>query len=197
MSTRAAIVMQVSDSEYAGIYCHFDGYPSGVGKVLQDHYGDKLKVEKLIALGDISALRSEVEPKAPEPGMRPHSFDHPQSGVTVAYGRDRGEKGVEARRGNLAEVVSLIDHQHLYVYTLKGKWLVDPEVEQLMRPAKKASKKSAHDEEVDALVARDEEVGGLVDKIGAALRMSIGPGAEWDDLKQALARLGALAKGGS
>jgi len=67
------------------IYCHFDGYPSGVGKTLMENYQDREKVEALISLGDISFLMEEIIPTGP------HSFASPQPGVTVAYHRDRGE----------------------------------------------------------------------------------------------------------
>lgn len=69
------------------IYCHFDGYPDGVGKMLKEHYQDENKVKELIALGDISFLEREVNP----PDGIMHSFEKPCAGVTVAYHRDRGE----------------------------------------------------------------------------------------------------------
>ena len=38
------------------IYCHFDGYLDGVGKILREHWSDTKKVEELIQLGDLSSL---------------------------------------------------------------------------------------------------------------------------------------------
>lgn len=86
MGTRSFIVTQNPKGDYSGIYCHWDGYPAGVGKTLEEHYVSKAKIRKLINLGGISSLAEEIEPTAP------HSFDQKQSGVTVAYGRDRGDK---------------------------------------------------------------------------------------------------------
>ena len=37
-----------------GVYCHWDGYPSGVGATLQKYYPNYEDVLNLIALGDLS-----------------------------------------------------------------------------------------------------------------------------------------------
>jgi hypothetical protein len=71
MSTRSRIAIENQDGTVDSIYCHFDGYLSGVGKTLFNHY-DQEKLEKLLELGDISSLgESTID--------------------TVAYCRDRGE----------------------------------------------------------------------------------------------------------
>lgn len=49
------------------VYCHFDGYPKGVGKTLVEHYRDRETVEELLALGGLSILGDGI-------GER-HSFD--------------------------------------------------------------------------------------------------------------------------
>ena len=71
MATRSRIAIEREDGSVKSIYCHYDGYLSGVGKTLFNHY-DKEKLEKLIELGDISSLEDSTE-------------------STVAYCRDRGE----------------------------------------------------------------------------------------------------------
>lgn len=86
MSTNSLIGKYVGDRIKA-IYCHFDGYPSGVGATLLEYYTDDNKIDKLLNLGDISFLAKEVEPK---PGQK-HDFNHQATDVTVAYHRDRGE----------------------------------------------------------------------------------------------------------
>ena len=113
MSTRSAIIRK-TDSGYAGIYCHFDGYLEGVGATLRDHYSDPGKVARLIALGDISSLGQRVEP------IGPHSYSDSEVGTTVAYMRDRGEEGCEARTGATAtKVAGQIGHNG-YVYVFDG-----------------------------------------------------------------------------
>lgn len=131
MSTRAAIIIAPppKGGVYRGIYSHSDGYPSYLGAHLEAHYLDPAKVQALIELGDISIIGPEV---APPPGV-PHSFDGPRAdGVTVAYMRDRGEKGCEAREGaTLAEVADQIGHNgHIYTFNEGGKgvwtWRASP-----------------------------------------------------------------------
>lgn len=87
MSTRSGIVLKDGDV-YTGIYCHWDGYPDGVGKTLKDHYTDIDKIKQLIDLGAISSLEMNI---APPEGCN-HSFANKMSGVTTAYHRDRGDE---------------------------------------------------------------------------------------------------------
>jgi hypothetical protein len=61
MSTRSFIAIQQQDGTYDGIYCHFDGYPSGVGDKLEKHYTDRDKILELISGGDISCLHTDVD----------------------------------------------------------------------------------------------------------------------------------------
>ena len=86
MSTRSSISIKNSDGTFTGICCHFDGYPSGNGKILLEHYTEEAKVQELIALGDLSSLGAQVKPSSPE-----HRYGNREPGVTVAYHRDRGE----------------------------------------------------------------------------------------------------------
>lgn len=88
MATRSIIARQ-KDREVESIYCHWDGYPTHVGAILDGYYTDQESVDKLMALGSLSSL----EPKCDRPVG--HSFDSPVDGYCVAYGRDRGEGDVE------------------------------------------------------------------------------------------------------
>src|ERR1039457_5023374 len=118
MSTRSAI-LEKTDAGYRGIYCHSDGYVTGVGKMLVENFTDPAKVSALIDLGDISYLEENLVP------TESHSFDHPQEGVVVAYGRDRGETGTKAVQGKTIKAVAKkIDHAYLYVFE-DGHWSVD------------------------------------------------------------------------
>lgn len=71
MSTRSYICMEVGDNQYKTIYCHFDGYLDYNGAMLVDHYSDRATVEKLLELGDLSALKERLEPDP----SKPHGFD--------------------------------------------------------------------------------------------------------------------------
>lgn len=56
MSTHSLICKKNNNNTYTYIYCHNDGYPSGVGEQLQKYYRDPQTVDKLIKLGDLSTL---------------------------------------------------------------------------------------------------------------------------------------------
>ena len=114
MSTRSAIIAK-TENGYAGIYCHFDGYESGVGKTLLAHYRDPQKVAELIELGDISSLGERVSP------IGAHSYDSPEKGTTVAYGRDRGEETEVFLAESQIEVEKYFEGAHDgYVYVFDG-----------------------------------------------------------------------------
>jgi hypothetical protein len=122
MATRSRIAIETTDDSgnkvIKSIYCHFDGYFSGVGKTLMDNYQDRVKVESLISLGDISFLGEEITPTGP------HSFNSPQEGVTVAYHRDRGEKFNPPNiNASVSEFFSSGDESFLYLFTEDGEWL--------------------------------------------------------------------------
>jgi len=59
MSTRSFIAMKVP-SGYKAIYCHFDGYPDGVGRKLKEYYDTPEQVKRLIALGSIDSLHETI-----------------------------------------------------------------------------------------------------------------------------------------
>ena len=61
MSTRSTIGIESEDKTIKAIYCHCDGYPNGVGKILMNHYTTKIKVLQLIELGPISSLRESTQ----------------------------------------------------------------------------------------------------------------------------------------
>jgi len=90
MGTRSDIIVQRQDGKYARIYCHWDGYIDHNGKILYAHYNSQELAEKLTQLGDLSVLA----PRANKP--KGHTFDTPKKGYCIAYGRDRGEKDVDA-----------------------------------------------------------------------------------------------------
>lgn len=93
MGTRSFIGKVQADGKVRAIYCHWDGYPSNNGVLLRDHYSDPVKVDALLDLGDLSYLAPEIGEK--------HDFDGPRiEGQCLAYGRDRGEDGIEAKTYN-------------------------------------------------------------------------------------------------
>jgi hypothetical protein len=88
MATRSTIAKANTDGTVTAIYCHWDGYPEGVGATLKEHYTDSTKIDSLLALGDLSVLGNEI-------GDR-NDFENPVKNVCLFYGRDRGETNVDA-----------------------------------------------------------------------------------------------------
>jgi hypothetical protein len=108
MATRSRIAIEREDGSVKSIYCHFDGYVDGVGKVLFEHY-DKEKLEKLIELGDISVLGTSTE-------------------NTIAYHRDRGEDLHTTSYLNVEGLFELgfgSSVEYVYCLTKDGIWLVN------------------------------------------------------------------------
>ena len=59
MATRSRVGIRNDDDSVHSIYVHHDGYPQGVGSTLVQHYRDEPRIRELMALGDLSVLRSE------------------------------------------------------------------------------------------------------------------------------------------
>jgi len=119
MSTRSRIAIEKENGKVESIYCHFDGYPSYNGVILNTHYKDRDKTQKLIDLGSISVLAPIVD--APEG----HSFENRVKDVVVAYGRDRGEKDVAKSYHNSKEDFFNSDIEEWgYILTKEGDWEV-------------------------------------------------------------------------
>ena len=122
MSTRSYIAKQIGDNLYKGIYCHSDGYLSHNGALLVDIYNTPEKVDEVLSLGDLSFLTAKLYPDP----SKPHSFNYNerQEGVTVAYGRDRGEPGTAAKEFDFNELVENADWcDFVYVFSEDGKWM--------------------------------------------------------------------------
>lgn len=128
MSARPLIAIK-TDKGYKAIYNHFDGdslYP-----ILTKNYTDENKANVLITLGDISFLGKS---SSPAPITQERSFNALHSDYfrglskeeqkkeqaeyyhhTLAYGRDRGETGTEARTvKSLRELIK--EEEYAYVF---------------------------------------------------------------------------------
>jgi len=121
MGTRSAIGYATQDGRVRGKYSHYDGYPAYTGKMLNEHYQQSRKIAQMVELGDQSFLAEEIFPKGA------HSFDSPEEGVTIFYGRDRGETGTEPREFD--NIVDFVDYyescgcEYFYVY-MNGVWMM-------------------------------------------------------------------------
>lgn len=118
MSTNSKIGIQLECGKIRSVSCHWDGHHKTVGKMLHEHYQDKAKVEKLIALGSLSYLEKEVD--IPE-GVT-HNFNKPAEGITVAYHRDR-KQGFKASVANYDSKEKFLGGLS-YLFTKEGVWVV-------------------------------------------------------------------------
>ena len=126
MSTRCRIAIKEPNGAYRSIYCHNDGYPQGVGEILETYYTDVNKIEKLMDLGDISSLGSSLEFKDPNT-----FFQDPRAYAlgdgTTDYNRWRNEGTEAAVSDTPEELTSLAENnaaEFLYIFE-DGKWGVE------------------------------------------------------------------------
>lgn len=112
MGTSANINVKVGD-KYHCTRVNYDGYPSGVGKTLQEYYNSQELAEKLVSFGELSSLDKSCEQPLG------HSYDTPVRGYSIYYGRDRGETGTE-----FAVTDEPVDSEY-YSYTWNGtEWVM-------------------------------------------------------------------------
>jgi hypothetical protein len=124
MSTNSRIGIENIDATVTSIYCHFDGQPKGVGRILQTHYQNRAKVEALIALGDISVLCPELYPIK----HKTHTFSRPQANCTIAFHRDRGIELKQQKHSSVAMFLQIpqdsIAIRYAYLFSLTGEWYI-------------------------------------------------------------------------
>lgn len=118
MATRSTIAIRNADTTVTGIYCHWDGYLSYNGKVLVENYTTEAAVRELIALGDLSSLGERIGSK--------HDFDNAPRDECNAYGRDRGETGVDATTfGSWREMLNKVGEGYNYLFVPGEGWYVE------------------------------------------------------------------------
>jgi len=105
MGTRSRIGVMHGD-KCKSVYCHWDGYLSYNGAILQEHY-DSAKANHLVAMGNISSLGEHIGEAHPfskfDINKDDPDFDKlvalhelaMKEGWTTFYNRDRGEKDVD------------------------------------------------------------------------------------------------------
>jgi len=110
MSTRALIAVPKEDGIHY-VYCHHDGYPSGLGAVLHDHYNSFEAACSILDLGNLSGLEATLE-------------------ASDFYHRDREEPMedncsiVVADTDELFEVVRDYDAEYCYLWdAVNNRWI--------------------------------------------------------------------------
>lgn len=103
---------------FSGIYCHADGYPEWVGRVLLENYTTPEKVLSLIQLGDLESLgrTTEPEPKGYKSYEHIDPKDETNGLYTSAFSRDSGEKLNITIDGSYKEVLSKLCYEFAYLF---------------------------------------------------------------------------------
>ena len=122
MSTRCRIGIKLNDGRVVSIYNHSDGYPSVVGRILNEHYNTRKRIMSLMNLGDISILG--IEPvDCPElwdfeSGMSALAMDDHYMNIPFCRTyKGRGEKGVGAEvSASVEEYVNNLCEEYNYLY---------------------------------------------------------------------------------
>jgi hypothetical protein len=121
MATRSTISVQHKDGSISSIYCHWDGYPSHHAPILLEHYNSLELAEQLVSHGSLSLLDDSIEPTGA------HTFENPEDGVCIYYGRDRGESNTKPSVYDTKESFLLRYNGEDFNYLFSGGfwWIVD------------------------------------------------------------------------
>ena len=111
MSTRSYIGIVNPDETVNYIYCHWDGYLSNNGVILNEHYQDEAKIHQLMIEGDASYIKPEIGTK--------HNFEDVPGNQCTFYRRDRGED-IESRTLECVEDFPTDECAYLFQ---NGQWL--------------------------------------------------------------------------
>ena len=128
MATRSLIGKVNSDGTITDIYCHYDGYPQHNGVVLQEHYASPIKVDQLLALGNLSVLGEEI---GEQQDFNNRSTQNEK--WCLAYGRDRREPNQQAithTREQFFNTGHGVDYLYLYnnnEWECYSAWTLKPE----------------------------------------------------------------------
>ena len=120
MATRSGIGILNTDGTVSAVYCHWDGGPEWVGRVLATNYRSTAAVRALLEHGNISSM-------GPEIGER-HPFAEWRAEWCTFYGRDRGDKGGAARHHDTPfafySSARASGAEFVYLHTAEGwRWL--------------------------------------------------------------------------
>ena len=100
MATRSTIALEFADGTIGQVYCHWDGYLSNNGNILQEYYSNPFILRDLIDLGSLSSLRPQIGTKHPfsmfEANMTQDEFANLYRDMCTFYERDCGERSADA-----------------------------------------------------------------------------------------------------
>jgi hypothetical protein len=107
MSTRSTYGILNGDNTVTAVYCHFDGYLSGVGYTLLNNYDTEDKIRNLLSFGACSGLGKTID-------------------ESIFYTRDREEDLEIKTYGSVSDFCncgSYYEYHYLFD-TIKNRWFV-------------------------------------------------------------------------
>ena len=131
MGTRSRIGYELPDHSVVSVYCHYDGYVEVNGRILVEHYQDREAVEKLVAGGSMSSLRTT---KTWESGIMKdddNNYILDENGqIQYTHSRDpqpmyhteRGDE-LDVQHTSFDDFCSdMCGEEFVYLYDLNGNW---------------------------------------------------------------------------
>ncbi len=118
MATRSTIALEFADGTVQQVYCHWDGYLSGVGADLQGSYSDPFALAELIAGGDMSCIGDPYTNRGEE--------------LVVRYFKDFDEYVVEGQDEEYDYILRPVDGKAVWFvrcYATAGKFVTFEEAE--------------------------------------------------------------------
>jgi len=135
MGTRSMIAIQNPITKTVkAVYCHWDGYLEHNGAILNEHYSNSPKVNHLIAMGDLSSLRSEIGEQHNfsrlDSTLPEEEYERLYGDMCTFYTRDRGETAPYKKFETTADAVEHYTGawcEYFYVFKYDedletGKW---------------------------------------------------------------------------
>ncbi len=119
MSRGGQIGYAYKDGSVTSVYLHFEATVQQAGQILHKCYNKSAAAREIVKLGAVSYLSSSLFPKT---GI-PHTFNNPQSDVSVFYHRDRGEPLHKSSCRTVEEYRDLTSLQYVYLWINK-EWHV-------------------------------------------------------------------------
>ncbi len=118
MATSAVIAKKKADGKYRCVYCHWDGYPSNVGVVLNLCYTEENKVNKLMSLNSLSQLGESPTIVPTESDMGLGTF-RGKFKACIAHERDMGLDAPKC----VVQRIEDIPYWYSYLYIWEnGSW---------------------------------------------------------------------------
>jgi hypothetical protein len=131
MGTRSRIGIELANHTVVSVYCHWDGYPEGNGKILVEHYQDREKVMDLIDGGSMSSLRTRGQWNSSVLRDEDGEYIHDAAGYLMyeddrepqpLYHAERGD-GEDPTHTSFDEFISGNSmEEYAYLYDLNDNW---------------------------------------------------------------------------